>query len=523
MSMHRRRFLAASLATAVAPAISGLAQSARWNGRQVASLVPSESSNVPNYWCTWATQNYMYGHKLHNLDAAVLEGESGGDLARSAMTEENVFSKSGWAESFYPKIRNDLFFLLDDGWEKGGTATFELDTAKFPSFHGTPPERLSKLNNAVQKDGWRGAALWCRNTPADNKIRRLESLSGSAGVQYWKIDLGDPTFSLVRLRNEIRIPLTFEHVHGELPVNGDWHKDGRFGAQPWNSRRMTILRNTDVYRTYDVTSILSLPTTLDRLAAMLEGAEGHPEVKSLLNVEDEVYVAAVMGCTMGVMRHPLTRMRPGGDPDLFFNGPRQTKKRLDEVVRAVRWQRIAAPFSPGSGKTAIDKEVLLDSWSFERAQTWQKELVAATVRQGAPARIARNMDLPEVKAKGEKPFVFAARFPNGAVAVAAQERTRVEEAWYMPRCDVTLSVTDAPGPYGIFGHFDSLTVTFDRAPREKRILAQDLAGDKSLDITDLVQLRGNRLHIPGSVIRDVGLRDATPGDLSAPGLVIAFA
>ncbi len=310
--------------------------------------------------------------------------------------------------------------------ETGGTATFELDAAKFPSFTGTAPERLSKLNSAVQKAGWRGAALWCRNTPEGERVRGLETLSNSAEVRYWKIDIGDPSFDLIRLRNQAHIPLTLEHVHAELPVNGDWHKDGRFGAQSWDSRRMTILRNTDVYRTYDVTSILSLPTTLDRLAAMLKGAEGHPEIKSLLNLEDEVYVAAVMGCTMGIMRHPLTGMRPGGDADLFFNGPRQPKKRLDEVVRALRWQRIAPPFSPGLGEVSIDQEVLLDSWGFEPTQTWQKELVGATVRQGAPARIARNMALPVVKAKGDKPFVFAARFPNGAVAVAAQERTRSE-------------------------------------------------------------------------------------------------
>jgi len=385
MRINRRRFLAASMATAIAPTISGFARSAKLERRQGESLVPAEPSGAPHYWCTWATQNYMYGHDLHQLNAAILEGDSGASLARTAMTEANVFAKTGWAESFYPKIRKDLFFLLDDGWETGGTATFELDTVKFPSFGGTSSERLRKLNSAIQQAGWRGAALWCRNTPEGDGVHPLEARSNSAEVRYWKIDIGDPSFSLVLLRNETHIPLTLEHVHGELPVNGDWHTDGRFGSQSWDSRRMIILRNTDVYRTYDVTSILSLPTTLDRLASMLDGASGRPEVQGLLNVEDEVYVAAVMGCTMGVMRHPMTGLRPGGDPDLFFNGPRQAKKRLDEVVRALRWQRIAAPFSPGSGKVAIDKEILVDSWVFERAQTWQTELVGKTVRQGAPA------------------------------------------------------------------------------------------------------------------------------------------
>ncbi len=133
------------------------------------------------------------------------------------------------------------------------------------------------------------------------------------------------------------------------------------------------------------------------------------------------------------------------------------------------------------------------------------------------------MALPEVKAKGERPFVFAARFPNGALAVAAQERTRVGEAWYMPECEVTLPVEDAPGPYGVFGNFKSLTMVFDQPLHGKRVLAQDLAGDEAMDITGDVQVRGKVLHLSGEVMRKVGLRSATPGDLSAPGLVIAFA
>ena len=522
MRVSRRRFLAASTAAAIAPALNSFAQSTGLKRLEGTSLVPAAPSGAPHYWCTWAVQNYMYGQNLTKLDAAILEGDSGANLARTAMTEENLFAESGWAKSLYPKIRSDLYLLLDDGWETGGTATFELDTAKFPSFSGTSSERLRKLNAVVQNSGWRGAALWCRNTPEGNGIHRLETLSDSAAIRYWKIDIGDPSFGLVRVRNETHLPLTFEHVHGELPVNGDWHSDGRFGAQPWDSRRMTILRNTDVYRTYDVTSILSLPTTLDRLAAMLQGAEGHPEVKGLLNVEDEVYVAAVMGCTMGVMRHPLTGKRPGADADLFWNGPRQAKKRLDEVVRAVRWQRIAPPFSPGEGKVSIDDEILIDSWPFEQTQTWQKELVGAVVRQGAPARISRNMPLPEVKAKADKPFVYATRFPNGAVAVAAQERTKAGKAWYMPGCDVTLVASDARGPFGVFGYFDNLSILFDRPLRGKQIVAQDLAGDEAIDISRSVQIRENTLHIPGEVIRSVGLSHATLGDLSAPGMVIAI-
>lgn len=524
MRMSRRRFLGASVATTattLATTIPGLSQSTKAEPRT--NLVPAKPCDAPNYWCTWAVQNYMYGHGLHALDASLLEGDAGAQLARAAMTEENVLGSAGWAKKFYRNVRGDLFLLLDDGWESGGMATFELATAKFPSFAGDATERLRGLNRAVKDAGWRSAALWCRNTPEGDRGSHLEKLSDAAGIPYWKIDIGDPEFQLVKMRDRMRLPLRLEHVHGESAVNGDWHKDGRFGAQPWSSRRMTILRNTDVYRTYDVTSILSLPTTLDRLAAMLKGAEGHPEVKAMLNVEDEVYVAAAMGCTMGVMRHPLTGLRPGDDADLFFNGPRQAKRRLDEVVRAVRWQRIAAPFSPGVGTVAIDGEVLTDSWRFAKGQSWESDLIGAEVRQGAPARMARGMALPEVKAKGERPFVFAARFPNGAVAVAAQERTRTGEAWYMPECEVTLPVLDAPGPYGVFGNFKSLALVFDQPLHGRRVLAQDLAGDEAMDITDDVQIRGKVLHLPADLMHSVGLRSATPGDLSAPGLVIALA
>ena len=520
--VDRRTFLAAVTATAVVSRAAGLAQTFVGPGKSGDNLVPEEPCSKPNYWCTWAAQNYMYGQNLRDFDPKVLEGDSGSRLAHNAMTEEALFGRTGWAASFFPKIRKDVFFLLDDCWQVGGTATFELDTKKFPSFTGSVADRLRELDHVVRGAGWRGTALWCRNTPGGDADHRLESISQSAGIKYWKVDIGDPTFDLVRLRDEAHIPLTLEHVHGEWPVNGDWRKDGRFGSQTWGSNRMEILQHTDVYRTYDVTSILSLPTTLDRVAEMLRGAEGHSEVHGLLNVEDEVYVAATMGCTMGILRHPLIGMRPGNDTDLFFNGPRRTKRRMDEVVRALRWQRIAPPFSPGLGSIKLSDEILTDSWLFERGQTWQYEIIGATVRQGAPACLARNISLPSVRAAGDKPFVVATRFPNGAVAIAAQERTQVGNAWYMPACDVTLSVADAPGPYGVFGYFDSLTLTSDKPLHEKRVLAQDLAGNEAIDISSLVQARGKSLYIPGNVIRRIGLHDATPGDISAPGLVIAL-
>jgi hypothetical protein len=91
----------------------------------------------------------------------------------------------------------------------------------------------------------------------------------------------------------------------------------------------------------------------------------------------------------------------------------------------------------------------------------------------------------------------------------------------MPGCDVSLVASDARGPFGVFGYFDNLSIIFDRPLQGKQIVAQDLAGDEAIDISRSVQIRENTLRIPGEVIRNVGLSHATPGDLSAPGMVIA--
>jgi hypothetical protein len=195
---------------------------------------------------------------------------------------------------------------------------------------------------------------------------------------------------------------------------------------------------------------------------------------------------------------------------------------MDEVVRAVRWQRVAPPFSPGGGSVNLSNEILTDTWKFERGQTWQTELVGATVLQGAPACIGRNIGLPEVRAKGDKPFVLATRFPNGAVAILAHERTQVGNAWYMPAAEVILDASDAPGPFGLFGYFDELTLILTGSLKGRRILAQDLAGDEAHDISNEVQIRGTNLRIPGKIIREVGLQNATARDVSAPGMMIAI-
>ena len=88
--------------------------------------------------------------------------------------------------------------------------------------------------------------------------------------------------------------------------------------------------------------------------------------------------------------------------------------------------------------------------------------------------------------------------------------------------DVTMQISSAKGPIGIFGHYRSLTLQCAAPIGQALILAQDLAGDQAEDITSQVVIKANTLIFPGIMIEKVGLRAASPGDLSDPGLVLVI-
>ena len=170
---------------------------------------------------------------------------------------------------------------------------------------------------------------------------------------------------------------------------------------------------------------------------------------------------------------------------------------MDEVVRALRWQRLAQPFisftNQSSGDAVqIDDRILVDSWTFKSGETWLAEALGKTIRQGAPARVSRGLPLPEVRCEGEPPFVIAGRFPNGSVAVAVQGRTTNGQNWTFPPADVTVAVGTARGPIGVFGRYRSLTLRFDEPLGKILVLAQDLAGDRAKDITAKVTIKDRR-------------------------------
>ena len=465
------------------------------------SLVPAAANTSPDYFCTWNIQGYYSSY-------------ASSAIQREAVQESQVFGQGrdqNWIGQ-YPKVRHDLYFLMDEGWDLPDENIMVLPN-RFPSYAaGTQPENFKKLSDAVKKNGWRGLGLWMR---ADAKtddfwMQRLQWMQTS-GVAYWKVDYGSNSRDeawrrhLTEMGRRIAPGLTIETAM--LPQAITWG---------------------DTYRTYDVDALLSVPQTLSRVAGELD-FKSVPPAKGLINCEDEVYLGAALGCCYGVMRHSFAGNLPSGRQDFAFPPlTRDLKHCTDEVVRAVRWHRIAPAFAVGANSAAVSPEQLTDTWLFQKDESWR---IPAGQQQSAtaPAAVTRGLPLPQVTpASGSiKPFVVASRNPNGAVAVATLGRTLCPSAadreWMTGEvADVTLQVGPYSGPVGIFGRYHSLSLVFDKSLAGHRILAQDLAGDTPQDITRLVRVSGGHLIIPGAMIDRVGRSAATPGDKSDPGLVLVI-
>ncbi|MDR2688049.1 MAG: hypothetical protein LBB75_09870, partial [Oscillospiraceae bacterium] len=443
-----------------------------------------------------------------------------------------------WMEQ-HPLIRQDLWLLLDDGWDVPFTrpcsrfgsglpfhvyGSLEPNEARFPSFGGTPAERLRQLNEAAKQVGWKGIGLWvCAHNAAKSQrgffaadstemeayYRTRAQWCAQAGIEYWKVDWGHHSNSvayrrlLTRVAGEAAPGLIVEHSRGCGPFNGV-NRSGRYADEDTLAGALELMPFSEILRSYDVSVPLSSTTTLDRLAELLPHSG-----RCLLNCEDEPVIGAALGCALGVMR---ARLPDCGSPNLFFNGAN-----LDETAKAVRWQRVAPAFS--GGELLCSGQILTDDHRYTADDTWEKNKVGRIISQRAPAVLARNLPLPRVACEGEPPFVLASRNPNGAVTVAAMGRRSARNGVFVPLADVCLELPETPEYLGVFGQFRSLSLRLPR-PYGGRIYAQDMLGDEAADVTESVAADGNLLRFPGELLERVGLASAAPGDGSVPGAVV---
>lgn len=484
-----------------------LASLAAWTIASVGpNLVPERASGAPDYFCTWNIQGYACNY-------------AGVPPTRALINDASLFGRGplqGWLD-FYPSVRKDLFFVMDDSWDvpadndERALGRLQLDEGKFSRFRGKAEKRMAALAKAVRAKGWRGVGGWvcaqeCPLLP-EKPLReywaeRLRELA-KGGVGYLKVDWGRHAEDL-----------GWRRMLAELRAENCPNTIIESALAPES------IRFADTYRTYDVETVISAPSTLSRIASLLASpaAKGSP---TILNCEDEVYIGAALGCAYGVMRHPLVGPLPDGRQDFVFPpAPRDLKRRMDEVVRAVRWHRIASPFAIGKADFVRSPQEATDRWTMGEGESWRDRAAGSVASAGAPAIVARGMELPSIQCdEPEPPFVAATRYPNGCLSVGTIGRA-IGRTYRTPLADVRIMGASLNRPIGVFGRYRSLSIRFDKPVRPKAIWAQDLAAGRAENVIDQVQIKGDVLTLPGALIDRIGSAAGRLGDLSDPGLVL---
>lgn len=490
-------------------------------------------SEQKSYYCTWLAQNFIAA-KAGEERAAVLPefaGDQGANCARDKLSERTVFGKGGMAENPV-KGREDLYLVLDDGWDvpfdfdpavhKNYFGSLEANEQRFPFANGNPAQRLKMLNERAKRLGWKGIGIWVAaqkcgkdyGQPFSEKDkeywRERIRWCKQAGVSYWKVDWGtfehDVAFRkfLTETAAEIYPELTVEQTICCPPVNGitDELRRGAVGRfqddQKISGLSKEAVTFSEVFRTYDVTPAFSVATTLDRAAFLLPLAKGY------LNVEDELYLAAALGCQMGIMRSGYGKGSDDWDDS----------DRLREADAALAWQKIAPPFA--GGKVEISGEILADEWSFQENEFWYQAVNGRTVRQGAPASVSRNAPLPVVLTgrTGVKPFVACSLRPNGAYSVAVLPRTLNGERRYAGG-KVVCFLHAMPKKIALFGYADSFEFTWEHGKAES-VAAVGLLGGNEVEIP--FPTTGNRFRIGADLIEKLWETD----DKSAPAVMLTL-
>ena len=474
------------------------------------NIIPEKNNTkIMNYFCTWFHQAHV----------------SRGRCAPDCINEDTMFrGEDAWCRLF-PEIRDELYFVMDDGWDvpfradtPGGKLeceyykSLEPHPSKFPSLHGTPAEKLSQLNERVKAEGWHGLGLWIatnaykNSRPAEYHApdREIEEWwrerilnSREAGINYWKADWGHSSnMHLRRMMTELghryHPELLIEHGRGHAPYNGN--------AKPgdcrtiWDEQFYCMMTGwslfSDVLRTYDVAE-LENATTLDRIETYARTARG------VLNCEHLVYMGAVLGCALGLMLSPVNS-KAGLEP-----------------VAAVRWHRAAPPFA--GGEVHASEKLLTEKHYLDRP-TWYYEDGPRDLYQQAAAVVSRRTALPAVLNGEEEwiPFVAASLNPSGAYSVGTFRRQSDNAETVLP--DVVCSPELPSEKIGVFGNFGSVKFDFARTGRRvSRVAAQGLIRGDGADITDECIADDGSISLSGELIHKIFKTE----DQSEPAVMLA--
>ena len=470
------------------------------------NFIPERAVKCYDYFCTWQSQ----------ADDAKKKHGDVRDI-RNSINSEFLFSEDGILKNYFKDNRENIIVVLDDGWDVPYDASnydftdcsafgsLELNEDRFPQFAGEPRERLKKLCDCIKGMGYGGVGIWvCANAVGEKEENCLSKAEmreywkerakwcDYAGVEYWKVDWGiyehDIAFRkmLTEIVHEYAPNLKIEHS-----VPQDAWQFGT-GNETIMDEYEGVLPISDYFRTYDVLSKLETAVTLYRITECVQAVESANASECILNVEDELEIAAALGCSAGIMRHP------------------KWMPERDNKIRAVlNWHKIAPPFPLGATPIKLSKQTLTDAYSFEGLQEghWLYKIAnGKTAEVVCPAIIARNTELPVVTSKGEAPFVVCSLNPcSGAYTIGFLKRTFGGEENRELLCDAEIQLSDFKAPIGIFGRFSKITVQFDESISGARLYMQKLDTEETFDITHCVNDAGNSFTIDSDELVDNGI------------------
>lgn len=524
-------------------------------------LIPSEGRNTANYWCSWRNQRLFTPNAYLHMRAN--DRPAADIVQREILSDEFLFGKRGLLRDHMQEVRKDMYVLLDDGWDipyNGSYSTFGslvLNEERFPYGGKTPAENLAILNKKILDLGYAGTALWVpmscvgetKENPFDKDTfreywRERAKWLHEAGIAYIKVDWGfhkqDAEYRkiLTEVCREYAPGMQVEHAS----VDG-WFRCPDRNPRVEYEKYKDFLKISDAYRCYDVRFDFNSVTTLARAQAMLSlDCDMEGDCKGYINVGEEPYIAAALGCTMGIMSHPMLR----GSiisivPDDFKNGisHRATLKSeyhsFDHYVRALRWQRLAPALPFVKGETTASEKWLEDSWTYEKAPYpyCENDLIGKTLFQTAPQVVARGVALPEIvspykpyprsNSKQYQPYIAASKNrETGVYTIATLPRT-IDGVMNctVPAVDVVARGLSSDKCFGVFGEYKSLTLEFDQNIEGKRLFGGDILLDEQEELTNEegVRIEENKLILDGALLSRIGLAGAAYHDLSDPGSV----
>ena len=473
---------------------------------------------IVSYLCTWGRQAYV-ASKLG------ISG-SGSSQMRDALTADTLFGSKNYYHTVPQEYRSKLIFLLDDGWDvpkgtsqDGARAEFgsmEPDPVKFGSLGSTPVERLTAMVEKTKALGYAGLGLWVSPqipyetwTPTEQAREYWTTRakqSAAAGVCYWKVDWGkhqsDTAYRqmITDCAKQYAPDLIVEHAYTQTPFT-DSNTEENFKANRRAALKEYVLMSGTV-RIYDLSAPFETVCALDRIDEIFSLYEETGSGADVyVNAESQAYIAAVLGCSLGIMTYNT------------------------EMRAALNWMLTYAPaFSAKDATYRSSDTTLTDSFYFDRDVADWFQSGNRTMTETAPAVMARGCELPEVVTRKGMftPFVAASVNPiTGAASIGCFRRTVDPNQTVAGIADVTFRVGKDAAPIGVFGMFGSLTLVMEEDYSDGvKVLAQDLLGTDAEDISAYVTVDGNRITIDGTVLRRIGKSARTDGDSSDPSLIL---